>query len=49
MQPFDVQSIAISAPVDAVFRYVADRFALPDWTQHAAQPFGGSRVAPVIF
>ncbi|HSC08460.1 MAG TPA: hypothetical protein VLD59_16675 [Steroidobacteraceae bacterium] len=32
MQPFDVQSIAIAAPADVVFRYVADRFALPDWT-----------------
>ena len=32
MQPFDVQSIAIAAPVDVVFRYVADRFALRDWT-----------------
>lgn len=32
MQPFDVQAIAIAAPLDAVFRYVSDRYALPEWT-----------------
>jgi hypothetical protein len=32
MQPFDVQSIAIAAPREAVFRFIADRYALPQWT-----------------
>lgn len=32
MSPFDVQSIGIDAPAEAVFRLIADRFALPEWT-----------------
>lgn len=39
MKPFDVQSIAIEAPSDAVFRLIADRFALPEWT-HAFKRVG---------
>jgi hypothetical protein len=32
MDTFDVQSIAIQAPYDRAFRYVADRRRLPEWT-----------------
>lgn len=41
MQPFDVQSIAIDAPPEAVFEFVADRFTLPQWT-HAFRRVGGT-------
>jgi hypothetical protein len=41
MRPFDVQSIAIDVPVEALFRFVADRFALPKWT-HAFKEVGAT-------
>lgn len=41
MKPFDVQSIAIDAPAEAVFKFVADRFALPQWT-HAFKRIGAT-------
>ena len=33
MNTFDVQSIEISAPFSAAFRYIADPANLPEWTQ----------------
>ena len=32
METFDVQSIAIQAPYDRAFRYIADSRRLPEWT-----------------
>lgn len=39
MQPFDVQAIAIEAPLETVFDYVADPATLSEWT-HALQSTG---------
>jgi hypothetical protein len=42
MDTFDVQGIAIEAPYDHAFRYVADPLRLPEWT-HAFKAVAGSR------
>lgn len=42
MKTFDVQTVAIEAPADAVFAYVADPSRLPEWT-HAFQTVANGR------
>jgi uncharacterized protein YndB with AHSA1/START domain len=42
MKIFDVQSIAIEAPAEAVFTYVADPRRLPEWT-HAFRAVANGR------
>ena len=42
MRDFDVQTIEIQAPLDAVFRYVSDPGTLPEWT-HAFRSVSGGR------
>jgi len=42
MQDFDVQTVALAAPFDVAFRYVADPQRLPEWT-HAFRSVSGGR------
>ena len=46
METFDVQSIAIQAPYDRAFRYVADPARLPEWT-HAFKAVADGRATLV--
>jgi uncharacterized protein YndB with AHSA1/START domain len=46
MATFDVQSIAIPAPYDRAFRYIADPRRLPEWT-HAFEAVADGRATLV--
>jgi hypothetical protein len=41
MKDFDVQTVALAAPFDRAFRYIADPANLPEWTRAFRSVSGG--------